>query len=242
MNILPFQQFKPVVGQNANYADGGTSRLFQGWINVCERKHSFSQLSMYILNIRSGFCTVEYFQLDFKYDVMTLWSQVWRYDLKYDVMTLWSQVWRYDLKYDVMISSMTLWHYDLKYDVMISISMTLWHYDLKYDVMTLWSQVWRYDFKYDVMISSMTLWSQVWRCDLKYDVMTLWFQVWRNITNILAGRWVRDWTLRGWLEVSRTHRAKRGEFGDKLPAKRGACNPGLTEPGSMFGFYHMPFR
>ena len=26
-----------------------------------------------------------------------------------------------------------------------------------------------------------------------------------NITNILAGRWVRDWTHRGWLEVSRTH-------------------------------------
>jgi hypothetical protein len=124
MNILPFQQFKPVVGQNANYADGGTSRLFQGWINVCERKHSFSQLSMYILNIRSGFCTVEYFQLDFKYDVMTLWSQVWRYDLKYDVMTLWSQVWRYDLKYDVMISSMTLWS-------------QVWRYDLKYYVMTL---------------------------------------------------------------------------------------------------------
>jgi hypothetical protein len=26
-----------------------------------------------------------------------------------------------------------------------------------------------------------------------------------NITNILAGRWVRDWTHRGWLEVSWTH-------------------------------------
>jgi hypothetical protein len=39
----------------------------------------------------------------------------------------------------------------------------------------------------------------------------------------------------------RTHRAKRGEFG-KLPAIRGASNPGLTEPASMFGFYHMPFR
>jgi hypothetical protein len=45
------------------------------------------------------------------------------------------------------------------------------------------------------------------------------------ITNILAGRWVRE----------------RGEFG-KLPATRGASNPGLTEPASMFGFYHMPFR
>ena len=61
------------------------------------------------------------------------------------------------------------------------------------------------------------------------------------ITNILAGRWVRDWTHRGWLEVSRTYRAKRGGFG-KLPATRGASNPGLTEPASMFGFYHMPFR
>jgi hypothetical protein len=62
-----------------------------------------------------------------------------------------------------------------------------------------------------------------------------------TITNILAGRWVRDWTHRWWLEVSRTYRAKRGGFG-KLPATRGASNPGLTEPASMFGFYHMPFR
>ena len=45
-------------------------------------------------------------------------------------------------------------------------------------------------------------------------------------------------THRGWLEVSRTHvRAKRGEFG-KLPATRGASNPELTEPASMFGFIH----
>jgi hypothetical protein len=28
----------------------------------------------------------------------------------------------------------------------------------------------------------------------------------------------------------------------KLPATRGASNPGLTEPASMFGFYHMLFR
>ena len=35
--------------------------------------------------------------------------------------------------------------------------------------------------------------------------------------------------------------SERGEFG-KLPATRGASNPGLTEPASMFGFYHMPFR
>jgi hypothetical protein len=40
-------------------------------------------------------------------------------------------------------------------------------------------------------------------------------------------------THRGWLEVSR---AKRGEFG-KLPATRGAFNPGLTEPANTFGFY-----
>jgi hypothetical protein len=26
------------------------------------------------------------------------------------------------------------------------------------------------------------------------------------------------------------------------PSERGASNPGLTEPASMFGFYHMPFR
>jgi hypothetical protein len=25
-------------------------------------------------------------------------------------------------------------------------------------------------------------------------------------------------------------------------AARGASNPGLTVPASMFGFYHMPFR
>ncbi len=31
----------------------------------------------------------------------------------------------------------------------------------------------------------------------------------------------RDWTHRGWLDVSRTYRAKRGEFG-KLPATRAA--------------------
>jgi hypothetical protein len=61
------------------------------------------------------------------------------------------------------------------------------------------------------------------------------------ITNILAERRVRDWTHRGWLEISRTHQAKRGGFG-KLPATRGASNPGLAEPASMFGFYHMPFR
>jgi hypothetical protein len=48
-----------------------------------------------------------------------------------------------------------------------------------------------------------------------------------SITNVLAGRWVRDWTHRGWLEVFRTHRG----------AKRGTSNPWLTEPTSMFGFY-----
>ena len=37
--------------------------LFLGWINVCERKPSLNQLSMHILNISSGFCTVEYFQI-----------------------------------------------------------------------------------------------------------------------------------------------------------------------------------
>jgi hypothetical protein len=42
------------------------------------------------------------------------------------------------------------------------------------------------------------------------------------ITNILAGRWVRDWTHRG-------------------------CHPRCVQsrthlPASMFGFYHMPFR
>jgi hypothetical protein len=38
-----------------------------------------------------------------------------------------------------------------------------------------------------------------------------------------------------------TVRAKRGGL-EKLPATRGASNPGLTEPASMFGFYQMPFR
>ena len=42
-------------------------------------------------------------------------------------------------------------------------------------------------------------------------------------------------------EVSPELDASLGEFG-KLPATRGASNPGLTEPTSMFGFYHMPFR
>ena len=28
----------------------------------------------------------------------------------------------------------------------------------------------------------------------------------------------------------------------RVAATRGASNPGLTEPASMFGFYHMPFR
>jgi hypothetical protein len=41
---------------------------------------------------------------------------------------------------------------------------------------------------------------------------------------------------RGWLDVSRTYRAKRGDFG-KLPATRCRSNPGLTEPENMFGFY-----
>jgi hypothetical protein len=57
-----------------------------------------------------------------------------------------------------------------------------------------------------------------------------------SITNILARRRVRDWTHLWWLEVSRTHRAKQGEFG-KLPATQGASNPGLTKPASMVGFY-----
>jgi hypothetical protein len=48
-----------------------------------------------------------------------------------------------------------------------------------------------------------------------------------------------DWTHRGWLEVSRTHRAKRVEFG-KLPATRVASNSGLTEPHvrSFLKFFH----
>jgi hypothetical protein len=62
-----------------------------------------------------------------------------------------------------------------------------------------------------------------------------------SITNILAGRWVRDWTHRGWLEAPELTEGSEVDSGDFQPPEVRPI-PGLTEPASMFGFYHMPFR
>ncbi len=65
------------------------------------------------------------------------------------------------------------------------------------------------------------------------------------IINILAGRWVRDWTRRG-ARVAKERgnlvpRLRGTEGGCRnLPVTRGASNPRLTEPASMFSFHSMP--
>jgi hypothetical protein len=102
MNILPVQQFKPVVGQNASYADGSTSHYSRVEL-------MFARESPVSINCLCIFWTYE---ADFV-RLNTLWSQLWRYDVMISSMTLWFQVWRYDLKYNVM----TLWYQVWRYDV-----------------------------------------------------------------------------------------------------------------------------
>ena len=129
MNILPFQQFKPVVGQNASYADGGTSHYSRVELMFARESPVSINCLCIFWTYEADFVRLHTFRSQvwrYNYDIMissmTLWSQVWRYDMISSI-TLWSQVSRYDLKYHIMISSITLWSQVSRYDVMIS-SMT----------------------------------------------------------------------------------------------------------------------